>query len=400
MSDHETVPISSTARPSVTVSSISRTAVSLGSDVCNISTELPLFPCTLEDTTNIAVPVGRTLASYPEVRVYGSRGYITKLGADTQWKTSRKLWKQCRSVVYCDGPEQEGVTTALLERFTYRWKFLYEDGLFFYGRVDDELLQISSVLFPAPYTCDNFSIAFDQNARPVFALENAGSCEIRRLESGSLTVVAFDGTSPVLFQNGTLQPDNTIRDVVCYYLRNGSLCGRWQRDEFGIEHVLIEDVGLTALRGVRAYQDRARPFEYLFGLNECSTQFLVSEIYPFWPVLIEDSFEAYTKPTDGLYRATLLLIDHEDTCEFSTQPAGGVYFSTLVFANFEDATDAFAEPAGGAYSLTLIVAPTQEDSAGFATGPVSGSYALTLIDAGTYTDSSNSYTIPAGGSYG
>lgn len=378
-------------------------------ETCELPTEVSLFTCSLDDALITSVPTDSTLLyEYEPVNVFGSKGFVGLYSARFTDR-SRPLWKQCSNVAYCDGPAVFHVPNNVwYDRYQHRWKVLYDGQYFTYGRVDQEQTPVSSIVFPAAYTCSRFSIAFDQNAYLLFACENEGTIEIRREEAGVLTVRSFTGTWPVLFLNALLQQDPLQQDVVCYYLRDGNLYGRWQREEFLTEYLLVENLQATSLRSARADYRGEYPYERLFVMQNCATRILRSANYDFWSIVTRDFAKTGVElSNDGSYSLLVSLLGQfTDSLGASFSLSNdGLYLSTIadVLAPSDVVQASFTlSPNGGSYNLVVVVIPTQSDAcvASFSLSLSGGLYQQVVEHVGTFTDAVTAgLTLSNDGSY-
>lgn len=192
----------------------------------------------------------------------------------------------CPTVCYCEGPVAEGVTvTEYLGRYETRWMALLIDGLIYYGRVDGTLIQVQLDLFPDPLsdTATHIALSFDANARPVFSYEDEGTIYVRRYVVDVPTTYSWIGTEPCLFFNGVIDFDDSRTDVVCYYLTEsgGGLYARFQRENFGVARLVIEDPGFDSLMAV----DRGRGALASYMVVELSGKRIFAAVYPPWPIV-------------------------------------------------------------------------------------------------------------------
>ncbi|OQB35875.1 MAG: hypothetical protein BWY06_03007 [Candidatus Latescibacteria bacterium ADurb.Bin168] len=195
----------------------------------------------------------------------------------------------CPNVCFCEGPVAEGVTvTKYLDRYETRWMALLVEGLIYYGRVDGALIQVPLDLFPDPLpdTATHIALSFDANARPVFAYEDGGTIYIHRYVADVPTIYSWTGTNPCLFFNGVINYDDSLTDVVCYHLTasGGSLYARFQRENFGVANLVLEDPGLDSLMAV----DRGRGALASHMVIELSGKRVFAAVYPPWPILAVD----------------------------------------------------------------------------------------------------------------
>ena len=284
----------------------------------------------------------------------------------------------CHTVCYCEGPVAEGVTvTKYLDRYETRWMALLEEGLIYYGRVDGALIQVPLDLFPDPLsdTATHIALSFDANARPVFAYEDEGTIYVRRYVTGTPTTYSWIGTEPCLFFNGVINFDDTQTDVVCYHLTasGGGLYARFQRENFGVANLILEDPGIDSLMAV----DRGRGALGSFMVLELSGKRVFASVYPLWPVVV------VVQEAPILVRAT---------------PAGGSYWPvTITLPLATDSIGMAAAPAGGEYWAIRITFPTVHESLGLAAAPAptGNKYWPIRMDAGTYHESISLSAVPA-----
>lgn len=220
------------------------------------------------------------------VDVYGGLGFTdgANLGKDHQ--------KFCDLYCYCDGPTDDGVTPDWQwERYLTRWIAVFEAGEMFYGKVGDVLIPAPAELFPdTPFEgVIKISMSFDMNARPCFCMEyESGLIEIRRFEAGSYRKYSFNGKSPVLIQNGILQYDLDLRDVVCYYIDGTTLKARFQRDNFATDYDILDGLTQFSLKVNDRGRDGLASVHILETEAVGGTQTIFFVNYPPWPILQED----------------------------------------------------------------------------------------------------------------
>ena len=300
----------------------------------------------------------------------------------------------CPTVCYCEGPIEEGATvTKYLERYETRWMALLEEGRIYYGRVDGALIQAPLDLFPDPLpdTATHIALSFDANARPVFAYEDDGTIYVRRYVADVPTTYSWTGTEPCLFFNGVINFDDSRTDVVCYYLTasGGGLYARFQRENFGVANLVLEDPGLDSLMAV----DRGRGALASHMVIELSGKRIFASVYPPWPVLVGDILGTATMmlEADGLCAQVVFL----------TGPYTETATSTLALAS-----DGACEPwivirsasdsAGAAITLgtdgdchpVIIASGPYADTAGAALSiGTDGACNLIIVNGGSYSES-------------
>ena len=299
----------------------------------------------------------------------------------------------CPTVCFCEGPVAEGVTvTKYLDRYETRWMALLIEGLIYYGRVDGTLIQAPLDLFPDPLsdTATHLALSFDANARPVFAYEDGGTIHVRRYVTGTPTTYSWVGTEPCLFFNGVINFDDTQTDVVCYHLTasGGGLYARFQRENFGVANLVLEDSGLDSLMAV----DRGRGVLSSHMVVELSGKRIFASVYPPWPVLVQDYITASagmlsdgdyfpvvitTSPTDALTSVAAFLTDGD------YQPV------TLVVSSSDAVTGTATFSTDGDYVPVMVAAPASSDSlSGTAALESDGNYSESVVLGGSYADAS------------
>ena len=355
-----------------------------------------------------ASDTGEPVALSP-VDVYGLLGFSSLSAAGE----IRRFWCGNLALDFCDGPEDDGVTPASdAEWYSTRWRAMQDGGVFSYSKVGEDWETAPSDLFPSAVSdAVGVSISFDANARPCFAFQRGGSTvEIRRFVAGSPTVYSWTGESPKLFYNGIVQRELDERDVVCYYVRNGALCARFQRDAFGTEYILLtaEACGsiaslVKADRGSAAGRDS---FVFLSAVRaDGSLVLLESGPYQPWPVLASDSCRVSAMPAGGSYWPILIVLPAvREAIGVSATPAGGEYRAiriTVPTITEAIGLSAAPSPTGNRYWPIRIDAGTYHESVGLAAAPAptGNRYWLVRVNAGTYQDHFTLSATPAGGTY-
>lgn len=298
----------------------------------------------------------------------------------------------CPTVCFCEGPVAEGVTvTKYLDRYETRWMALLIEGLIYYGRVEGTLIQAPLDLFPDPLadTATHIALSFDANARPVFAYEDDGTIYVRRYVADVPTTYSWTGTEPCLFFNGVINFDDTQTDVVCYHLTasGGGLYARFQRENFGVENLVLEDPGLDSLMAV----DRGRGVLASFMVVELSGKRIFAAVYPPWPVLVDEAQGVSAVfIQDGSYMlGVVVLPDIADAPTAAVAMAGDGLYSPLVETLTEGDIPAALVTflTDGAYTQTIVPLDAIGESA--STGVAfnsDGSYALAVVSGGSYSE--------------
>lgn len=309
----------------------------------------------------------------------------------------------CPTVCYCEGPTEEGATVVkYLGRYETRWMALLVEGLIYYGRVDGTLIQAPLDLFPDPLpdTATHIALSFDANARPVFAYEDEGTIYVRRYVADVPTTYSWIGTEPCLFFNGVINFDDSLTDVVCYYLTEsgGALYARFQRENFGVANLVIEDPGFDSLMAV----DRGRGALASFMVIELSGKRVFAAIYPPWPVVEREApLRVIATPAGGSYWPILITLPlATDSIGLAAAPAGGEYWAIrITFPTVHESLGLAAAPAptGNKYWPIRIDAGTYHEFVGLAAAPAptGNRYWLVRVDAGTYDDSIGVAAAPA-----
>ena len=319
--------------------------------------------------------------------------YYGALAPDLKFQGGGTYREICPTVCFCEGPTAEGVTvTKYLDRYETRWMaHLLEGGLIYYGRVDGTLIQVPLDLFPDPLsdTATHIALSFDANARPVFAYEDEGTIYVRRYVADVPTTYSWTGTEPCLFFNGVINFDDSQTDVVCYYLTasGGGLYARFQRENFGVANLVLEDPGLDSLMAV----DRGRGALASHMVLELSGKRVFAAIYPPWPVLVGDLQAApVIFSGDGSY--TLGVVEAPPPADAVASHVefieDGLYFPiTFTQPEADGAAVPVAFLSDGAYTLVIVSAGTTVEPVGAAIAfNTDGAYALAIVSGGSYSE--------------
>ena len=319
--------------------------------------------------------------------------YYGALAPDIKFQGEGTYREICPTVCYCEGPVAEGVTvTRYLDRYETRWMALLEGGLIYYGRVDGALIQVPLDLFPDPLsdTATRIALSFDANARPVFAYEDNGTIYVRRYVANVPTGYSWVGAYPCLFFNGVLNPDDSMTDVVCYHLAasGGALYARFQRENFGVANLVIEDQGFDSLMAV----DRGRGVLGSHMVIELSGKRIFASIYPRWPLLAQDYITASAGMlSDGDYFPVVISVSSTDalTSVAAFLTDGDYQPVTLVVSSSDAVTGTATFSTDGDYVLVVVAAPASSDSlSGTAALESDGNYYESVVPGGSYADAS------------
>ena len=334
-----------------------------------------------------------------QIDVYGLKGFEAYAIAGAE--SAGRMWCTFEPALdFCDGPDVEGIPNQYVyDRWSVRWVVEMADGEFSYGKVGGQLLPAPVELFPSPVSgAIGVSLSFDANARPCFAFQVGDSVEVRRFIAGLPVTYSWPGQGPKLFFNGLLQRDSGLRDLVCYYINAGKLYARLQRDNFGVEYVLMDHTstaGLGALSKVSkvdrgSAEDASRNWLAAMGADG-GFLLLRSAPYPPWPVLAQDSCDILTALSgSGDYELVAVESGPYSDSETITLGLGEGDYQALVVTIAEASALAasVALSGSGDYGLVVVGSGPYADSQ-TATAGLSGSgdYALVVILGGTYSDS-------------
>lgn len=335
------------------------------------------------------------------ISVYGSPGFDEfRTGGTSQ------VFDTCTNTATCVGPVQEGLPmSTLFDRYATPWEAMLKDGEIFYRRSDgSDWIQVPVELIPQPnLDMGGLGFCFDANARPCFASEISGEIHIWRYQGGIPTEFTITGSSPKLFFNGVLQPDDTLRDIVCYFSNDGSLCAAFQREDFSTTYILFSDseYPIDDIKQVLVNSDlESGSREYVVTSNATNILFR-SPAYPPWPALAYDGVGSSAAPQLGSHSLVLVGAgEYSDTATSSAAPLDGVHRAVLLtLATESDSMSSSVSSITGYHKLVLITLPTEADASTSSTAPSSGVHRFTLIQAGIYVDSAASTTSPQPGSY-
>lgn len=321
---------------------------------------------------------------------------------------SQLNWTLCLFLDYFDGPFTEAIPTdgSPCYRFNYRWSVFYNkiEGSFRYSRVGTPSQPADPLLFPAPVFIPQdgqISGSFDANARMCYAFDfNATDVQIRRFVAGVPTTYQFAGQHPKLLFDGLIQRDNALTDLCCFYVRGGDIYVRMQRDNFGVEYLMVDN-GLHNLVRITK-TDRVGDTQILYTLDNVDTkQAIQSAPYPPWPVCEGDEQQNVFLFTGGSYDEGIVLGgNYYDFASNALEFPGGVYFSTVVN---ETAAPDFAANAlqftGGIYFLTVVNSTAGPDYQANTLVFTGGVYFLVVVNGGSYNEPQSNTLQFTGGTY-
>ena len=329
-----------------------------------------------------------------QIDVYGLKGFEAYAVADME--SAGRMWCTFDPALdFCDGPEIEAQPLEYgYERYSVRWKARNDGGVFSYAKVGEEWNRAPAELFPATISgAEGVSISFDANARPCFAFQVGNTIELRRFVADAPTVYSWVGASPKLFFDGLLQPDTGLRDVVCFYVSEGRVCVRMQRDNFEVEHLLSGGASAASLvkvdKGSGSEQGRHLLSSVLAGGD---LALLRSAQYPLWPRIKADLVSATLSfLADGDYFPVVIATSSTDalTSVAAFLTDGDYQPVTLVVSPSDAVTGTAGFSTDGDYSPVAVGAPVSPDAlSGTAALESDGNYYESVVPGGSYADAS------------
>jgi hypothetical protein len=310
-------------------------------------------------------------------------------------------WDICPTYDFCSGPDQEGVTQA--EPYSKRWFVKPEGADFVYGIDGETSALVPSDLFVGiDFDKITFmSISFDGNARPCFAFQIAsGTILLRRYVAGTPTFTTFSGNWPKLFFNGVLQPDNTLTDLVCFYVVAGEVKTRFQRDNFGTVYTWLIATPKPVLKITKTDGYSSR--QNLYFLDTVGKFWLArSAVYPLFPVVETDVSSVSLKPGSGVYFYIVAPGgSYDDTGLIALLPGLGSYILIVVAGgSYDDESSVSLSPGTGVYTLIVVLGGSYAESSSVGAKPGGGEYAQIAVPGGTYSETVTLGLKPGGGIY-
>lgn len=327
------------------------------------------------------------------IDVYGLKGFEAYAIAGAE--SAGRMWCTFEPALdFCDGPEIEAQPLEYgYERYSVRWKARNDGGVFSYAKVGEEWNRAPAGLFPSTVAgAEGVSLSFDANARPCFAFQVGNTIELRRFVADAPTAYSWVGASPKLFFDGLLQPDTGLRDVVCFYVSEGRVCVRMQRDNFEVEYLLSGEASAASLvkvdKGSGSEQGRHLLSSVLAGGD---LALLRSAQYPLWPRIEADLVSATLSfLADGDYFPAVaeLPAPADDVAASVGFVDDGLYLPVAFTLN---ETDGVAMPVAfltdGAYTPTIVHAGTVADPVAASVAFNSdGAHTLAIVSGGSYSE--------------
>lgn len=301
------------------------------------------------------------------------------------------------------GPDTLGVGQP--GHFTARWTF-------WFGSAGVRIVKKAAVFDPGDAMgepCEVFtdelrnhlSACFDQNSRPVVAVENAdGSIELRKRQAGSETRYLWAGRQPQLFFNWQVLYYSAESDVVCFYLKDDgrTIYARMQRDDFAVEYTMnLLHCDLQSLEEVIADSQRVKMFCRTTGGRAVT---LTSRLYPPFPATGRDAgYLSATLVSGGHIQAVFPVQAEADLASGAITLFGGAY--TLAIAATAAAESAEHETGfpEGDYFQQVFGADAGQDAGAVEAGIYGGAYYNRVEHADAGTDGAQSSAALNGGAY-
>lgn len=367
--------------------------------------------CITFDPVN-GIPDWGTLSaeeSLTQVDQYGSLGFPAVRVSDGL----PSFFQPCPFIDWADGPETEAfpnLTTC--NRQVWRWRAVLSNGSIFYGRTGFPIQPAPPSLVPSDlHDAVNLAFCFDQVARPCFAVDrtDSGKVNLWRFVGGTPTFWEWDGHSPLLFFNGITQRDFDFHDVVCYYIREGVLRARFQRDLMDIEYTIadpsnVEGPGQLA-RLIKSDAGRIGPnaIYHFISAFTAGERFLMfrSAGYDAFPVCMEEAGTVAAALGGGLYELHIIPAPAvSESLPLAATLSGGSYDPVIVDAPGASSRGAVtAALSGGVYFQIVIHSPSQTDSAEVSAQLTSGSYEKVIVNADLSEDGAGVRASLSGGAY-
>lgn len=247
---------------------------------------------------------------------------------------------------------------------------------------------------------NHLSACFDQNSRPVVAVERYdGTVEIRKLVGGDEQRFVFEGRQPQLFYNWQVLYFSDDSDVVCFYLKEDGrkIYARFQRDEFDTEYVMNElHCELALLEETDSILQQQRLFGRTTGGRVVT---LLSRLYPPFPAEAIDTAEAAQQFLSGVHDVALVTTQGQDAASEDTKLQSGLYVIKVIFASGSDLAVNTTQLLDGEHVERLVLVVVPDDTAAGDVKLLSGVYFLRVVPANAGLDKGVNTTAIDGGSY-
>lgn len=299
---------------------------------------------------------------------------------------------------YCDGPVNESISQTT--RWTTRWcAWVATDGVR-YGRVADGGTKTDTggtltTLFTADYRPTHLSFCFDQDSRPVMAVQHdATTALVAKFVSGTPTTFEFPGVTPLVFFDGVLVHDTPLTDVVCLYIKaaGDTIYARIQRNDFDTEYTLNADIKtvLSKLQKVDRLHALGRDWLALYAIDTKHRPCVyTSEAYPPWPVPIETK-DKITLDVEELFCDQMVLFASVQEAGVQSIGAEPISYDDSLqrcWAPNEKGVQSVA-PEELLYVLMLVTSPTLTEKGQSTVAIDDLTYLIIVVAGGTLTEKS------------
>jgi PKD repeat protein len=229
-----------------------------------------------------------TFLPFDDPRYVGT-DFTSPLGpaASRQSGPANPNWTMCPDVDYCDGPDELDVPQEI--RFRQRWKVRLINGLVTFGPVGLPLIPAPNDMFfnTSMANTTAITLSFNSASAPYFAYQvGTNQVRVHFRVNGVPLKVQFAGETPRLFSEVIINPISDLCDVVLFYVRDGKIYVRFQRDNFAIEYFVAEPTiygeELAVFTKIDANRNAQRI--YLYGKTIGGKRLLFrSGLYPAFP---------------------------------------------------------------------------------------------------------------------
>lgn len=302
------------------------------------------------------------------------------------------------------GPDTLGIGQPA--HYTKAWTFWFSSS-------GVRLARQASVMEPADNVGDKCEVfgdelrnhltaCFDQNSRPVIAVENHdGTVELRKQQGGIETRYIWTGRQPQLFLNWEVIYYSGESDVVCFYLKDDArtVFARIQRDNFAVEYTVnVLHCTLQSLTEARSASQRVILTGRTIG-NRSVT--LTSRLYPPFPAEASDNGQATIALVAGSHIQVIFSAPAQaDAGSGTVTLLNGAYELTVQQADAgQDAAAGATTLAEGIYGQLIETIDAGQDAGAMETGIQSGEYVERVEPADGGDDAGTGTTTMTGGSY-
>lgn len=202
------------------------------------------------------------------------------------------------------------------------------------------------------------SLSFDQNMRPTLAYVANGVTKLYWYDTqiGGPTTTTFAGAfSPFLTLDDKRESQLGTSDLLFFYLRDGSLYYRQQRDRFGVEYQLATGIPVSVDRIVRVGMGtNLRLQVVIIGQpTAVHTDLRTDTLYTAAGGSVLPLFDSAAEVKDGLWRSKVFVLDGQPSfgwgivegdypCRLRVYADGALFYTTPDITS----NDAFRLPVG------------------------------------------------------